>query len=283
MNSSRKLHQSLSTFLLKGQSIDSFANAALNRTAAFWFLVAAAGMWLFVFYILVLYGSAAIRGDFEGWNKVMVHGYEEGNITGNLLLGAHLLFAAIITFGGTLQLIPQIRNRIPRFHRWNGRVFILAAFIMGVSGLYLNMTGRSSSGNNLQRIAVGINALLMMVFAVVAFRYAHTRKFDIHRRWAMRLFLAVNGTWFFRTGLMFWVFLTGGVGINWETFSGPFLITWNFGQYLIPIVVLELYFLTQKQKGVSGKFLMAGALLVLTFAMGIGIIKAFTDMWLPHL
>jgi hypothetical protein len=77
----------------------------------------------------------------------------------------------------------------------------------------------------------------------------------------MRLFLAVNGTWFFRTGLMFWVFLTGGVGINWETFSGPFLITWNFGQYLIPIVVLELYFLTQKQKGVSGKFLMAGALI----------------------
>ena len=259
-------------------------DAVLSKVAAIWFYVAVIGMWMFVSYILSLYFRAAVHGNFERWNKVLAHGYEAGNTTGNLFLGAHLFFAAIITFSGTLQLIPHIRKYALAFHRWNGRLFILAAFAMGISGLYLENFGhRNVSGDLSQRIAVSINGILILLFAVVALRYALAHKIDIHRRWALRLFMVVNGTWFFRIGLMLWILLTNGAGIHWETFSGPFMTTWNFGQYLLPLAVLESYFYAQNRKKISLKFLMSGILLILTLAMGTGIYRAFTDLWLPRM
>ena len=260
------------------------ADAVLNRVTAYWFYIAVAGMWMFVAYIISLYFRAAIQGNFEGWNKVLAHGYEAGNTTGNLFLGAHLFFAAIITFSGTLQLIPHIRKYALAFHRWNGQLFILAAFAMGISGLYLENFGhRHVAGDLSQRIAVSINGILILYFAALTLRYALARKIDIHRRWALRLFLVVNGTWFFRIGLMLWIFLTNGAGIHWETFSGPFMTTWNFGQYLFPLAVLEIYFYAQYSKRIYIKFLMSGILLLLTLVMGTGIYRAFTGLWLPRM
>ena len=47
---------------------------------------------------------------------------------------------------------------------------------------------------------------------------------DVHRRWAIRLFLAVSGVWFFRVGLMFWIGANqGAVGFDPASFTGPAL------------------------------------------------------------
>jgi len=267
------------------ESDSSRSDILLNKSAVAWFLVAACGMWLFVFYIVALYYRAAIQGNFEGWNLVMAHGYEAGNTTGNMFLGAHLFFAAIITFSGTLQLIPQIRKHIPLFHRWNGRLFILAAFIMGTSGLYLTLADRRQVGGEpgLNAYSIIINAILIIIFAVVALRYAMTGRFDIHRRWALRLFLVVNGVWFFRIGLMLWVFLTGGIGIEWKTFSGPFIKSMGFGQFLLPLTMLELYFLSKKWRSLVGKYAMGVVLILLTVLTALGILNAFMGMWLPRI
>jgi hypothetical protein len=45
---------------------------------------------------------------------------------GNAFFGAHVLMAAVLTLGGTLQLVPQIRARLIAFHIWLGRVFLVA-------------------------------------------------------------------------------------------------------------------------------------------------------------
>jgi hypothetical protein len=50
---------------------------------------------------------------------------------GNAALAGHILFATIISIAGALQLIPRLRSAFPVFHRWNGRLYILAAFVMG--------------------------------------------------------------------------------------------------------------------------------------------------------
>ena len=156
---------------------------------------------------------------------------------------------------------------------------------MGTSGLYLTLADRRQVGGEpgLNAYSIIINAILIIIFASVALRYAMIGKIDIHRRWALRLFLVVNGVWFFRISLMLWVYLTGGIGIEWKTFSGPFIESMGFGQFLIPLTMLELYSLAKKRASSSGKYAMAVVLILLTGLTALGIFNAFMGMWLPRI
>jgi len=274
----------MNAVVMTGWGRTSLADAALANAARFWFLVAAAGQWVFAFYIAFFYGGSAARGNPEVWNQVLPHGYVAGNTLGNSVLGAHLLFAAAITLAGTLQLVPSIRAHFPRFHRWNGRLYVVVAFIMGISGLYLVMSGRKVVGDAPQHIAVGINAILIMLCAAMTLRHALARDFSTHRRWALRLFLVVNGVWFFRVELMFWLFVNQGpVGFDPKTFTGPFLTFLSFSQMLLPLAALEIYLRAKEHGDSIAKFATAGGLAVLTLAMGLGEFAAFMGMWLPRL
>ena len=71
----------------------------------------------------------------------------------------------------------------------------------------------------------------------LAWRHARARNVAMHRRWALRTFVLVSGVWFFRVGMMLWIFLNGGpVGIG-EKFDGPFIMFWSFANYLLPLAV----------------------------------------------
>jgi hypothetical protein len=263
----------------------SVADVALRRAAQFWFLVAVMGQWIFAFYIALFYGSTAMRGNSEAWSKVLGRGYVEGDTLGNSAVAAHLLFAATVTFSGALQLIPQIRARLPVFHRWNGRMFVLTAFIAGASGIYLNSSGRNPVGDVTQHIAVDINAILIMVCAAMAWRYALARDFKTHRRWALRLFLVVSGVWFLRLGLMlsFVLFQGAPIGFDVTAGQGPFFTILSFAQYLVPLAVLEVYLRAQERGGVLSRYATAAGLFVLTLAMGVGIFAATMSMWAPKI
>ncbi|MEA2162319.1 MAG: hypothetical protein QOK37_446 [Thermoanaerobaculia bacterium] len=272
----------MTTFALTSRAdLTSTANTALNTAARFWFFTAVAGQWIFAFYIAVVYASTAARGDWTAWNK---HGLAAGNTLGNAALVAHLLLAATITLSGALQLIPAVRARFPLFHRWNGRIYVLSAFVMGITGLSLVWAKRTFAGAGLQYVAVSINAILILICAAMALRTAMVRDFKTHRRWALRLFLAVGGVWFFRVGLMFWLFINKGpVGFNPKTFDGPFITALTFAQYLLPLAVLEIYMHAQERSNAIGRFATAGLLFVLTIVMAIGIFVATMGMWLPRI
>jgi hypothetical protein len=219
----------------------------------------------------------------ETWNRVLHVGYVPGDTLGNLVLVSHLMFAVVVTVGGALQLLPQIRRLWPRFHRWNGRVYLLSTAIASIGGLIMVWT-RKTGGDLSQDLAISINALLILGFAGMALRHALARQFDVHRRWALRLFLAVSGVWFFRVGLMFWIVVNHGpVGFDPNTFTGPFITFLSFAQYLVPLGLLQLYFHAQECGNARGRFAMAGSLVILTLAMTGGIAAAAAIMWLPHL
>ncbi|TSE10373.1 MULTISPECIES: DUF2306 domain-containing protein [Aquimarina] len=259
------------------------ADKVLNATVTFWFTVAVAGQWLFAYYVTAFYGGAALQGDLMKWNQVLPHGYTPGETMGNLAVAIHLLLAVIMMVGGPLQFIPQLRTRARSFHRWNGRLYIITAFVISFSGVYMVLSKGTVSGL-IGDISVSINGILIMLFAALAWRTAVARKFDAHRRWVLRLFLVVNGVWFFRIGLMLWLFIHGGpVGFDPETFRGPFLIFLGFGQYVIPLIILELYLYVQNNSGALGRILMATGFGVLTILMGIGIFAATMGMWLPRI
>jgi uncharacterized membrane protein len=268
--------------LPSGMNSPSFANTALKASARFWFVVAVLGQLMFAYYVLFTYGSWTVQGNFAAFNESLPHGYVAGETAGNLAVVLHVLLAVIITVGGPLQLIPAIRARLPAFHRWNGRIYLVTVCATALIGLFMVWT-RGTVGGPPQKAGITLDAILILVFAVIAVRYAMARNIRIHRRWALRLFIVVSAVWFYRVGLMGWFVFTGGVGIDMEAFRGPFLAFLAFGQYLVPLAILELYFLSQDKAGPRGKLAMSAGLFIATLVMAVGIFAATMGMWLPRL
>jgi len=92
---------------------------------------------------------------------------------------------------------PTNTPQSPAFHRWNGRVYMVSAFSVSLAGLYM-MWFRGTVGGFSQHLAQSLDAVLIMLFAVIALRYAMARDFKAHRRWALRLYLVVSASLFIR-------------------------------------------------------------------------------------
>jgi uncharacterized membrane protein len=260
----------------------SRAHKTLGAAAALWFVTALLGQCAFVAYVVSFYGGTAMARRFDKWNEVLVGGYVRGGLTGNVALSAHLLFAVVITVAGLVQLIPQLRQRAPALHRWNGRLYLVTAFVVTLSGLYAVWT-RGSAGGLSMRIGVSGDGLFILVSATLALRHARARRMASHRRWALRTFVLASGVWFFRVGLMLWILVLGGpVGVG-DHFDGPFVRTWTFGCYVVPLLVLQLYLYAQAHPGAAQKYLTAVLLACLAIATGVGIVGALLAMWLPHM
>jgi hypothetical protein len=262
--------------------MSAVVSSTLQRAAALWFVTAVAGQWLFVYYISAFYGPATATGDFAAWdrNKNMTDGYLAGDEVGNLFFAAHVIAAAAVTFAGTLQLVPWIRERAIAFHRWNGRVFMTAALAGALGGLYLEWirgTGLRAPTGLPSAFGVTLNAVLILAFVVLAWQAARDRNIGAHRVWAVRLFRVVNGTWFMRVGYRAWSALTDG-GID----GFPFFSYWSFAAYLLPLAVYELY-LRAKTSSPLAQHAMAGFLVVLTVVMGVGEVFTFLRNWRPLL
>ena len=273
-----------STASQKQHSLQNFADTALKATAGLWFLVAVIGQWAFLYYIVAFYGRSTLTGNFQAWSKntFLFKGYVAGDTAGNLAFAAHALLAAVIAFGGAIQLIPQIRARAISVHRWNGRLFLLTALAVSIDGLYLVWV-RGDLQSMVGALALSLNAVLIIVFAALAWRSALRREISTHRRWALRTYLVANAQWFARVGIFAWIIVNRGpVGMT-AMWDGPFNYFWFFGCYLLPLAVLELYLRAKESAGPSGRFAMAGGLVVLTALMGVGIFGIATFMWRPLL
>jgi uncharacterized membrane protein len=262
--------------------LTSVADTALKVTARFWFVVAVIGQLVFAFAVASFYGLTAVRGDFHGWSKFISRGHVAGDTMGNFAVAMHVTSAAVIMLAGALQLIPQIRSRFPAFHRWNGRIYMLTAVALSTAGLYMTWI-RGSVGDLSQHIGGSLGAVLIWLCAAMALRYALARDFKTHRRWALRLFLVASAAWFYRIAFFLsLVLFKGPFGFDPATFTGPFPTFMSFAQYLFPFAVLEIYLRAQDRPGVLRRMATAGILLVLTFAMGVGIFAVTMAVWVPQ-
>jgi tetratricopeptide (TPR) repeat protein len=261
--------------------LSTVADTALTAAVRFWFVVAVVGQLIFAFTVASFYGMASMRGDWRAWNKGMAHGYVSGDIVGNIAVAVHLVSAVIVILAGVVQLIPQIRDRAPALHRWNGRLYIVTAFTISIAGLHM-MWVRGSVGDLSQHLGQSLNAVLIVLCAVMALRYALARDFKTHRRWALRLYLVVSASLFIRAGLFLSLLINRGpFGFDPTTFSGPFITFISFAQYLVPLAVLEIYFRAQDAEA-PGRFATSAAIFVLTIAMAAGIFAVTMAAWLPR-
>lgn len=272
----------MSTAALTPAASTMSAATALRAAAGFWFAVAVTGQALFLFYILAFYVPSTLSGNFAAWakNTMLIKGYVPGDTAGNLAFGAHVLMAAVVTFGGTLQLVPQIRARAPAVHRWVGRAFMATAIAAAVLGLW--MTWVRGTGEGAAALGITLDAALILAFAGLAWRAAAQRGFAAHRRWAMRTFIVANGVWFLRLGFVVYG-LARSVAGDLLPSMGAFFDVWNFGAYLLPLAIMELYLLAQASGRPAARLAMAGGLACSTLLMGVGIAGSWFGLFAPVL
>ena len=231
--------------LTQRMDLDALAAGALKAAGRFWFVIAVLGQLIFAFAI-----------------------------------ATHLASALVVILTGALQLVPQVRNRFPVFHRWNGRVYLFTALTLSLGGLYMLFFRGAQTGGLIPQIGSAFNIVLIWLCAAMALRYAIARDFRTHRRWALRLFLVVMGAWFFRIGFFLTLLVfQGPVGFDPTTFTGPLLTFLVFAQYVLPLAVLELYLCAQTGGNAMQRAAVAGGLSVLTLGMAAGIFAVSMAVW----
>ncbi len=250
-----------------------------RRFGITWFALAAIGQIGFIVFILSYYGPRTASGNFEALNdKALIDGHKPGDDLGNFMFITHVLLAAIMTFGGLIQLVPGIRNRFRALHRWNGRVFLGLACFLALGGLWLGWV-RGTRLSLESGLAVSFNSILILTFAVPTLMLAMRRKIADHQRWAMRTFMVANGVWFFRVGIMGWLLVNQSPRWMNNTLSGPADIALSIGSYLIPLLGLELYYSARKSTSNSYRSAAFVVLVSLTLFMSIGIAGTMLIMW----
>ena len=250
-----------------------------RRFGITWFVLAAIGQIGFIVFILSYYGPRTASGNFAAWNdKALIDGHKPGDDMGNFMFITHVLLAAVMTFGGLMQLIPGIRNRYRALHRWNGRVFLGLACFLALGGLWLGWV-RGTRLSLESGLAVSFNSVLILAFGVPTLLLAMRRRIADHQRWAMRTFMVANGVWFFRVGIMGWVLVNQSPRWMNNTLSGPADIALSIGSYLIPLLGLELYYSAQKSSSNLYRATAFAVLVGLTLFMGVGIAGTMLIMW----
>ncbi len=256
------------------------SSKALKIAATAWFTPVLLGQWIFVAYILYAYGWPAAAGNFPAWNDHLSEAYVPGRALGNISVAAHLALAVIIHLFGPLQLVPAVRNRFPKFHRWSGRAFVASVIIVVAAGAYMLVVREIGAWT--LRAGFMLQGALILWFAWQAVSYARRRRIVIHSRWATRLFLAASAVWFFRVIVMIWYVLTGGIGIDTSTGTGWFLDAMSVLQFL-PLVLYEAYWRIKADTFARAHYVFAGFLWLAAIATTVGVGLAALGMWFPVL
>src|SRR5579884_4099744 len=101
------------------------------------------------------------------------------------LLQVHAGAGAVALLIGPWQFPAWLRNRHPGWHRWLGRVFLLAVAASSVVGLVLSFHSQEGWPTHL---GFSLLAAIWFVTACMGYSTARERRFRVHREWMVRAF-----------------------------------------------------------------------------------------------
>lgn len=95
----------------------------------------------------------------------------------------HVLGGAVAIMLGPYQLLPGLRERRPRAHRWIGRTYLLGILGSGAASLFVSAHSTTYVAGDIGFGALGTLWLVTAALGYVAIRRGRT---DAHRRWMTR-------------------------------------------------------------------------------------------------
>lgn len=210
----------------------------LNLSVSAWLSSLIIAQLVFVSYLLLGYGLTAMASGWSTWNAFNDSAYVENDLVGNLSYATHVLLAIAMILGGSLQILPSIRNRFTKFHRINGRIVVSLACLISLAGMYL-IVFRGTVGNLLLHSLTAFSGVVILVSSFMAIKMAKNKNFAKHKVWAIRLYLAANGVLFFRLLMFAWLSVFGTLGIDIKDFTGITVVGLSVASYVLPHLIAE--------------------------------------------
>jgi uncharacterized membrane protein len=97
----------------------------------------------------------------------------------------HIVFGGLALLLSPVQLSAGVRARVPRLHRVNGRVVLVAIALAGTAGFLLSWF---NTAGPIGTAGFGTLAVLWVIFAGLGLRAILRRDVAAHRRWMLRTF-----------------------------------------------------------------------------------------------
>lgn len=102
-----------------------------------------------------------------------------------LMIRIHILLALISLITGPLGILKSIRARSLKFHRWNGRIYVLSIASNYIPGLYVSFF---ATGGWLSTLGFLILNTLWIITTLLGYSTIKKRQVLAHSKWMVRSF-----------------------------------------------------------------------------------------------
>jgi uncharacterized membrane protein len=99
----------------------------------------------------------------------------------------HIIPGLLFMLLGLFQFNKTVRNKHPRWHRINGRIFLICGYTVGVSALVMSVAMPAIGGVN-QAVATTLFGILFLIALTRGFRHILHREIPRHREWMIRAY-----------------------------------------------------------------------------------------------
>ena len=97
----------------------------------------------------------------------------------------HAFFGMLALALGPFQFRNSLLQRRPEWHRRIGTVYVCAALLTGLSGVYMSLF---SFGGITTHLGFGVLGLVLFVSTAIAYRLVRRKQWAAHREWMIRSF-----------------------------------------------------------------------------------------------
>lgn len=150
----------------------------------------------------------------------------------------HVVPAIIFLLIGVVNLIPKVRKKYPKVHKYLGWLFVVMTISIGITSLTIVFT--FPYAGFLEQIPITIFAILLLFFLFRGIRLARQKKFVAHRKDLIRVYSLGLGASMFRIQIIPLAIM----GFDAHLIV-PFIFWASFGGMLL---LAELYFWYQSKK-----------------------------------
>lgn len=130
--------------------------------------------------------TSALNGGYHPSAMNPTASMDEGFLQHPFLTLVHIIPGALFMILGPLQFNTKLRKRKLAWHRWSGRVFVVASLVIGVSALALSWS--TSIGGFNETAATTLFGVFFLIAIVKAFLHIRRRRIALHREWMIRAF-----------------------------------------------------------------------------------------------
>jgi len=135
----------------------------------------------------------------SAWDRSDPNLYRPTYPAANRVMIAHLIGGVFLMFAGPIQFLASIRRHYMNYHRWIGRVYLVAAVVASGGGTLWTLIWRTSRCNVHEDVGNFILGSTVFVSAVQTYWHVRiTKRIDLHQLWAWRLYACILGAPLYR-------------------------------------------------------------------------------------